>query len=486
VVAACAEVISQDLLPEAVKGYIPRSRLHLLDRAGILVPETLAARIRTWLAAGPPRARRRRLKHRRALVIGGGVGGCQAALDLADAGIPVTLLETELSIGGFMAKLDKTFPTLDCSICILGPKLVEVANHPGIELLTNAQVERLGGQEGDFTVEVYLRPRFVDMAKCTGCGKCMEVCPVVVPSAWNLNMKPTKCIHISFEQAVPLRSAINRDYCIECKQCQEACEREAIDFEDQGKRLRLQVGAIVLATGVSTVNPSRIGSYGYGQIPGVITNLEFERLVCATGPTAGQLSTPEGRTVRSLAFVQCVGSRDRRHQPNCSGYCCTASIKEAMLALEHVPDAEVSIFFNDIRTAGKGFEELYQRAREAGIRFVKGIPAAIHPEEGSGRPCVFYEDMVNGGQCRRAADLVVLAVGMKPREDGLPWQPGLRPAKDGYGFYQERHLLLHPLETGVAGVYLLGTCRGPKDIAETVADASGVAAKIAAQFARTA
>ncbi|MFP3869659.1 MAG: disulfide reductase, partial [Syntrophobacteria bacterium] len=194
--------------------------------------------------------------------------------------------------------------------------------------------------------------------------------------------------------------------------------------------------------------------------------------------------TPEGRKVKSLAFVQCVGSRNRRFQPNCSGYCCTASIKEAMLALEHAPEAEVSIFYNDIRTAGKGFEELYQRAAKAGVRFIKGIPAAIHPEMESGRPCLVYDDMINGGQRKHAVDLVVLAVGMEPKEDRLPWQEGLKPERDSYGFYQEYHLLLHPLEASVPGVYLLGTCRGPKDIAESVADASGVAAKIAAQFAR--
>jgi len=479
VVGVCQEVIRQGLIEQALGRLIGKRRLHLLELGGSdALCQDLPALIRALLQSKP--ARRPPLKHKRVLVVGGGVGGCQAALDIANSGIPVTLLESELSIGGLMAKLDKTFPTLDCSICILGPKLVEVANHPEIQLLTNAEVVSLAGRQGNFSVEVQLKPRYVDMAKCSGCGKCMEVCPVIVPSDWNVNMKPTKCIHISFEQAIPLRSAIDRRYCIECKLCEVACERQAIDFDDQGQQLLLRVGAIVLATGVDLFDPSRIGSYGYGTVPGVISNIEFERLVAATGPTAGRLLTPDGRQVRSLAFVQCVGSRNARYLPNCSGYCCTASIKEAMLAIEHVPDAEVSIFYNDIRTAGKGFEELYQRAVTAGIHFIKGLPAAVEMQHG--RPSLVYDNMVGGSQQRLTVDLVVLAVGMEPRKDGLLWQLDEEPARDSYGFYQEKNPVLHPLESTVAGVYLLGTCRGPRDIGETVADASGVAAKVAAQF----
>ena len=294
---------------------------------------------------------------REVLVVGGGVGGCQAALDLANAGFKVYLAESSLSIGGTMAQLDKTFPTLDCSICILGPKLVEVAAHPNIELLSYASLSRIAGQAGSFEVEVTLKPRYVNMSKCVGCATCTTVCPVIVPSRWNLGLKPRKCIRIIFAQAVPLRATIEKDYCIDCQMCVQACEHQAINLLYRPSQRRLTVGAIVLATGARPFDPAIKSEYGYGRIPGVVTNLEFERIVCATGPTQGSLVTPGGQPVRRLAFIQCVGSRDRRFLPYCSGYCCTASIKEAMLALEHEPECEVTIFYNDIRTSGKGFEE---------------------------------------------------------------------------------------------------------------------------------
>jgi heterodisulfide reductase subunit A len=413
---------------------------------------------------------------REVLVVGGGVGGCQSALDLANAGFKVYLAESSLSIGGTMAQLDKTFPTLDCSICILGPKLVEVAAHPNIELLTYASLNRIAGRAGGFEVEVTIRPRYVNMSKCVGCGTCTTVCPVIVPSRWNLGLKPRKCIRIIFAQAVPLRATIEKDYCIDCQMCVQACEHQAINLLYHPSQRRLTVGAIVLATGARPFDPSIKSEYGYGRIPGVVTNLEFERIVCATGPTQGSLVTPRGEPVKRLAFVQCVGSRDRRFLPYCSGYCCTASIKEAMLALEHEPEAEVTIFYNDIRTSGKGFEELYQRARAAGVRFIKGLPGRIDEDE-EGRPIIFYEDQERGGRSQLVVDMAVLAVGLEAPAETLPFVDQF-PAKDGLGFYQERHPILHPLESTVPGVFLAGTCHGPRDIAETVCQGSGVAARV--------
>ena len=222
------------------------------------------------------------------------------------------------------------------------------------------------------------------MSKCVGCGTCTTVCPVIVPSRWNLGLKPRKCIRIIFAQAVPLRATIEKDYCIDCQMCVQACEHQAINLLYRPSQRRLTVGAIVLATGAHPFDPSIKSEYGYGRIPGVVTNLEFERIVCATGPTLGSLVTSGGRPVKRLAFIQCVGSRDRRFLPYCSGYCCTASIKEAMLALEHEPDCEVTIFYNDIRTSGKGFEELYLRAQAAGVRFIKGLPGRIAEGEDGG------------------------------------------------------------------------------------------------------
>ncbi|MDD2904319.1 MAG: CoB--CoM heterodisulfide reductase iron-sulfur subunit A family protein [Syntrophales bacterium] len=419
--------------------------------------------------------------HQEVLIVGGGVGGCQAALDLANAGYQVYLVDSSLSIGGTMAQLDKTFPTLDCSICILGPKLVEVSTHPNIELLTYAQIDRISGQAGNFAVDVTLKPRYVDMSKCVGCGACAEVCPVIVPSRWNLGLKPRKCIRIIFEQSVPLRSTIEREYCIDCRMCAEACDRQAINLEDEPRSRRLEVGAIILATGAKPFDPSIKSEYGYGRIPGVITNLEYERLICATGPTQGSLITVQGREVERLAFIQCVGSRDRRFLPYCSGYCCTASIKEAMIALEHNPGAEVAIFYNDIRTSGKGFEGLLRRAQKAGVRFIKGLPGLIK-EGKDGRAVICYEDLLAGGRRELTVDLAVLAVGLKAPGEALPFADS-PPERDASGFYRTRHAILHPLESVTPGIFLVGTSQGPKDICETVCQASGAAARVMALFA---
>lgn len=419
-------------------------------------------------------------KSQAVLIIGGGVGGCQAALDLANAGLQVYLADASLTIGGRMAQLDKTFPTLDCSICILGPKLVEVATHKNIELLTYARVDRIAGQPGHFEVDLTINPRYVDMSKCVGCGTCTTVCPVIVPSRWNLGLMPRKCIRIIFAQAVPLRATIEKEYCIDCQMCVKACERQAINLLYEPRHRRLTVGAIILATGARPFDPTIKSEYGYGRIRGVVTNLEYERIVCATGPTEGSLITPDGQPVQKLAFIQCVGSRDRRFLPYCSGYCCTASIKEAMLALEHEPEAEVTIFYNDIRTSGKGFEELYQRARRAGIRFIKGLPGRI-AEDDTGRPVICYEDQVSGQRARLPVDLAVLAVGLEPPKEALPFV-GPAPARDALGFYQSRHPLLHPLESTRPGIFLAGTCQGPLDISETVCQASGVASRVISLF----
>lgn len=413
---------------------------------------------------------------REVLVVGGGVGGCQAALDLANAGFQVYLVESSLSIGGTMAQLDKTFPTLDCSICILGPKLVEAAAHPLIELLTFAEITGISGEVGRFSVDVTLKPRYVDMSRCVGCGSCAQVCPVIVPSRWNLGLKSRKCIRIIFAQAVPLVATIEKEYCIDCRMCLQACEHGAIDLASQPRERRLQVGAVVLATGARPFDPAIRSEYAYGRIPGVLSNLEFERLVCATGPTQGHLLTPAGQPVKRLAFIQCVGSRDRHFLPYCSGYCCTAAIKQAMLTLEHEPEAEVTIFFNDIRTSGKGFEELYQRAQEAGVRFRRGLPGRIEPGE-NGNPVIIYENQQGGHRSRLAVDLAVLSVGLAAPGEGLPFVEA-GPVRDDLGFYDSRHPVLHPLESTLPGVFLAGTCQAPRDISETVCTGSGVASRI--------
>ncbi len=471
-IAACGPEISAGLF----RRLAAETPLPVVDLLSIGDVETAAGVLTLGLAVPPQPAPAPSHVSQDVLVVGGGIGGCQAALDLADAGHRVYLVDSSLSIGGTMAQLDKTFPTLDCSICILGPKLVEVATHQNIELLTYADIDLIRGQAGAFEVDITLKPRYVDMAKCVGCGSCAEVCPVIVPSRWNLGLKPRKCIRIIFAQAVPLRATLEKEFCIDCQMCVTACDRRAIDLEALPVKQALTVGAIILATGARPLDPSIKSEYGYGKIPRVVTALEYERLVCATGPTGGSLIAPDGSPVKSIAFVQCVGSRDRRFLPYCSGVCCTASIKEAMLALEHEPDAEVTVFFNDIRTSGKGFEELYLRAKKAGVRFIKGLPGLIEPDA-AGRPVLHYDDQMNGRRAKLTVDLAVLAVGLGAPAEISAFAPA-GPARDAFGFYQGRHPTLHPLESTLPGVFLAGTCQGPQDISETVCQGSAAAARV--------
>ncbi len=420
---------------------------------------------------------------REVLVVGGGIGGVQAALDLADAGVKVYLFDSSLSIGGAMAQLDKTFPTLDCSICILGPRLVEAAIHPGIELITWADLTGISGEPGNFTVDLVEKPRYVDMAACVGCGACSEVCPVILPSRWQLGLKARKCIRVVFAQAVPLRATLEKEYCIDCRLCLAACERGAIDLAAEAKPRRLSVGAIVLATGAKPFNPAIKGEYLYGHDRRVLTGLEFERLVCATGPTGGALVGPDGRPVKRLAFIQCAGSRDRRFLPYCSGVCCAASLKQAMVALEHDPEVQVTIFFNDIRTSSKGAEELYRRARNAGVHFVKGLPARLEADPGGG-VAVISAPLAGGGSAPLTVDLAVLAVGLAPPPgDGV--LDGELVVRDRFGFYQGPDPVFSAVDAGTPGVFLAGTCQGPKDISETVCQGSAAAARVLNFLART-
>jgi heterodisulfide reductase subunit A2 len=417
---------------------------------------------------------------KKVLIIGGGIAGCQAALDLGDMGFGVYLVEREPSIGGRMAQLDKTFPTMDCSICIEGPKLVDVGRHPNIKLLTFTEVQEVTGFIGSFHVVAKTKPRYVDMDKCTGCGECTLVCPVVKPSKFEVNLKPTKAIAAHFPQAVPQRYSIDPDACIKCYKCADVCgARNAIDFTQREVEHKFKVGTIIVATGCESFNPINKSEYGFGRYENVIDAIEFERIVCAGGPTGGHLIRRDKKEAKRYAFLQCVGSRDKTcGNEYCSNVCCLNSIKLSLLIKEHVPDADVSIYYMDIRAFGKGFEELYARARNAGVQFVKSRISSI--VEGVDKNLILTgEDVINGGVFKQEVDLAILATGMIPDRSSKKLSEILHIPRNNDGFYLESHPKLKPLDSPGDGIYLAGSGESPKDIKDSVISASGAAARAA-------
>jgi heterodisulfide reductase subunit A len=418
-----------------------------------------------------------------ALVIGGGIAGIQSALNLANMGFKVYLVEKAPSIGGHMAQLDKTFPTLDCSMCILGPKMVEVAQHPNIELITYAEVRKVEGYIGNFRVTVVKKPRYVVERDCNGCGECAKVCPVEVPNEFDMGLGPRKAIYVPFPQAVPMVYTIDRGACIECMACAEACRlqgRNAIDLTMREEETQLEVGTIIIATGYDLYDAMQLSEYGYGRYKDVITNLEFERLINASGPTYGRIIRPsDGREPKSVAFIQCVGSRDVRvGNPYCSRICCMASIKHAYQVKERIPDADVYVFYMDLRAYGKGYEEFLERAQRAGVVFVRGR-CEVYEETESKKLVVRFEDTLLREVAEREFDLVVLASGIVPGIDSEEIQRILRLSRSPDRFFLEAHPKLRPVETHTAGIYLCGCAQGPKDIPDTVAQASAAAAEAA-------
>ena len=427
---------------------------------------------------------------KKALVVGGGIAGIQAALDIAEAGYQVTLVERTPSIGGRMAQFDKTFPTLDCAACILTPKMVECASNPNIRIVSYAEVEEVSGYVGNFAVKIRRRARGVDMEKCTGCGVCYEKCPVKVSAEFESGMGKRKAIYVPFPQAVPNVPVIDREHCTyylkgRCRLCEKFCQPGAVNFDQQDEILAETFGAIVMATGFDTWDQSAVGEYGGGQIPDVISGLQFERLVNASGPTGGKVLRPSDHTEpKTVVFVACVGSRDPAHgHPYCSKVCCMYTAKHALLLKEKVPDAKAYIFYMDIRANGKGYEEFVQRVVERyDATYVRGRVSRIYPLDG--HLVVMGADTLLGRPVEVHADMVVLATAMQPRADAREMARRLGVSTDQDNWFSEAHPKLRPVEVLTSGVFLAGACQYPKDIPDTVAQASGAAAKVVDLFSK--
>ena len=430
---------------------------------------------------------------KRALVIGGGIAGIQTALDIADAGYEVDIVEKTPSIGGRMSQIDKTFPTLDCSACILTPKMVEAAAHEKITIYTYSEVEKVSGFVGDFTVDIRKKARYVDADKCTGCGACQEKCPSKkTPSEFNRALNTRTAIYTPFAQAIPNVPVIDTEACIKfktgkCGLCQKICAAGAVDYTQKDEIVTEKYGAIVVATGFDTISLDKYDEYAYNQSPDVITSLELERVMNAAGPTHGHLERlSDGKAPKEIVFIQCVGSRcsDDRGKPYCSKICCMYTAKHAMLIRDKYPDVNVTVFYIDVRTPGKNFDEFYRRAVEQyGVNYVKGQVGKVIPQP-NGKLLVQGSDLLDNKQILKEADMVVLATAIEPNKDVRKIATMLTASIDTNNFLTEAHAKLRPVESPTAGIFLSGVVQGPKDIPETVSQAGAAAVKVVGLLAK--
>ena len=430
---------------------------------------------------------------KRALVIGGSIAGITAALDIADAGFPVDIVETKPTIGGKMAMLDKTFPTLDCASCIVTPKMTEVSQNANIRILSYSEVVGMKGYVGNFTAQIKRKARFVDETKCTGCGLCTEKCPMKkVPNDFNLNLNTKTAVYIPFAQAIPKVATIDPNYCLHikgekegknvCGLCEKVCGVGAINYHAKDEVIEEKYGAIVVATGYNPIDLKPFDEFAYAQSKDVVSSLEFERLCNAAGPTNGVLLRPsDGKPPKTLVFIQCVGSRcsadAKKGHEYCSKVCCMYTAKHAILTRDHYPDTTCYVFYIDVRTPGKNFDEFYRRAVEQyGVHYIKGMVGKVTPNA-DGTLDVQGSDLIMDKQVHIKADMVVLAASIEADKSARPLATMLTTSMDNNDFFLEAHAKLRPVESPTAGIFLAGCCQGPKDIPETVAQSSGAAAK---------
>jgi heterodisulfide reductase subunit A len=415
-----------------------------------------------------------------ALVVGGGISGMQSALDLADQGYQVALVEKEASIGGKMIQLSKVFPTLDCCSCITTPKMSAVAHHENITLLTTCEVQSVSENRGGYSAEVLQMPRYVDIDACTGCRQCEYACPIDIPSPFDLELGATRAIRVPFSTAVPQKAVLDIDNCLLCGKCEKVCPTDAIDFSQQPETFTIQAGSIVLATGYELTPTDAKAEYGAGELPNVINGLMMERLLAPTGPYGHVLRPSDGKEPDSIAYVQCAGSRDQTLGVEyCSRICCMYAIKQAMLLSGALPLADITIYYMDIRTFGKGYEQFYQNAKAMGIEFVRGKVAQI-TEDADRNPVVRVEVIDDDAQVvERTHDLVVLSVGMLPGYDPMPVY-GVPTASDGFAEVPSPNL--RPAMTGQPGICVTGAAAGPMDIVDSIVLAGAAASEAAANL----
>ena len=416
------------------------------------------------------------------MVVGGGIAGIQASLELANTGKKVYLVEKNSTIGGHMAQFDKTFPTLDCSACILTPKMDAVLQHKNITLMTSCEVSEVKGFVGNFDITIKQKARYVDHNKCNACLACTEKCPGKGTSEWDEGLVKRKAIYIPFPQAVPQKPVIDRESCTffkkgKCRLCEKVCEQKAIDFEQQDTFTTVKVGAVIVATGYDLMDTRELIQYGYGKYPGVYNALEVERLFNSAGPTGGKVTLRDGKEPQAIAIFHCIGSRDKNNYEHCSRVCCMYSLKFAHLFKEKT-SADVYQFYIDMRAAGKGYEEFYNRIIEEDVKFIRGKGARVAASvDEPGRLIVEAEDTITGKFIKLPVDMVVLSPAMIPRSDARDIARLFNLSTDKQGFFMERHPKLAPLSTMSEGIFIAGVCQSPKDIPDTVAQANGAAAE---------